>query len=70
MSVVNDTLFKELEYPDTFYKKIITIQLLDHLTENCSSIHEIDAVDIPYIMRSFYKVSEGIPQFIKMMEAA
>ena len=50
--------------------KVTTIQLLDQLIDHCYGIHEIDAVDIPHIMRSFYKEAKGIPQFINMMEAA
>ena len=29
----------------------------------------VDAVDIPFIMKSLYKDSEGVPQFINAMEA-
>ena len=50
MSVIEDTWFKEIEDPDNFYTEVTTIQLLDHLTEHCSDIHVIDAVDIPHIM--------------------
>ena len=50
MSVVKDTWFKELEDPDTFYTKFTTIKFIDQLTEHCSDIHVIDAVDIPHIM--------------------
>ena len=70
MSVIEDTWFKEIEDPDNFYTEVTTIQLLDHLTEHCSGIHAIDAVDIPHIMQIFYKEAKGIPQFVNMMEAA
>ena len=70
MSVVEETWFKELEDPDTFYTKAMNRKLLDHITEHCSGLHEIYAVDIPHIMRSFYKEAEGIPQFINIMESA
>ena len=32
MAVVEETWYKELEYPDTFYTKVTAIKLLDHLT--------------------------------------
>ena len=49
---------------------MIALKLLDHLTEFCAGLHIVDAVDIPQIMKSLYKDSEGVPQFINAMEAA
>ena len=70
MAVVDKTWYKYLEYPDTFYTKVTSLKLLDHLTEFCAGLHRVDAVDIPQIMKSLYKDSEGVPQFINAMEAA
>ena len=70
MAVVDETWHKELEDPDTFYTKVAALKLLDHLTECCAGLHTVDAVDIPQIMKSLYKDSEGVPQFINVMEAA
>ena len=36
MAVVNETWYKELEDPDTFYTKVTALKLLDHLTEFCT----------------------------------
>ena len=33
MTVVDETWYKELEDPDTFYTKVTEIKLLEHLTE-------------------------------------
>ena len=33
VAVVDETWYKELEDPDTFYTKVTTLKLLDHLTE-------------------------------------
>ena len=46
MAVVDKTWYKELEDPDTFYTKVTALKLLDHLTEFCSGIHTVEAVDI------------------------
>ena len=46
------------------------LKLLDHLTEFCAGLHTVDAVDIPHIMKSLYRDSEGVPQLINSMEAA
>ena len=70
MAVVEKTCYKELEDPDTFYTKFTALKLLDHLTEFCAGLHTVDVVDIPQIMKSLYKDSEGVPQFINVMEAA
>ena len=70
MAVVDETWYKELEYPYTFYMKVTALKLLDHLTEFCAGLHTVYAVDIPRIMKSIYKDLEGVPQFINAMEAA
>ena len=63
-------MVKELKDPDTFYTKVTALKLLDHLTQFCTGLHTVDAVDIPQIMKLLYKDSEVIPQFINAMEAA
>ena len=70
MAVVDETWYKELEDPDTFYTKVTALKLLDHLTEFCSGIHTVDAEDIPQFMKTLFRDAEGIPQFINVMEAA
>ena len=70
MAVVDKTWYNEIEDPDTFYMKVTALKLLDHLTEFCAGLHTVDAVDIPQIMKSLYKDSEGVPQSINAMEAA
>ena len=44
MEVVNDTWYKELEDPDTFYMKFTSLKLLEHLTKFCSVLHTVNAV--------------------------
>ena len=70
MAVVEETWYKELEDHDTFYTKVTTLKLLDHLTELFLGIHTVDVVDIPQFVKTLYKDSEGIPQFINVMDAA
>ena len=70
MAVVDETWYKELEDLDTFYIKVTALKLLDHLTEFCAGLHTVDAVDIPQLMKTLYKDSDGIPKFINAMEAA
>ena len=47
MKVVDETWWKELEDPDTFYTNVTALNLLDHLTEFFLGLHTVDAVDIP-----------------------
>ena len=70
MVMVDETWYKELEDPDTFYTTVTALKLLDHLTEICAGLHTVDAVDIPQLMKKIYKYSDGVPQFINAMEAA
>ena len=70
MAVVEKTWYTELEDPGTFYTKVTALKLLNHLTEFCAGLQTVDVVDIPQIMKSLYKDSEGVPQFINAMEAA
>ena len=70
MTVVDETWYKEIKDPDTFYTKVMAIKLLEHLTEFCAGLHTVDAVDIPQLMKEIYKDSYEVPQFINAMEAA
>ena len=70
MAVVDETWYKDIEDPDTFYTKVTALKILDRLTEFCAGLHTVDAVDIPQLINSLYKDSEGVPQFINAMEAA
>ena len=70
MAVVDETWYKDLEDQDTFYTKFTALKLLDRLTEFCAGLQTVDAVDIPQIMKSLYKDSDGLPQSINAMEAA
>ena len=70
MEVVNNAWYKEIEDPDTFYTNVMALKLLDHLTNFCSSLHTVDAVDIPQLIKTLFTSAYGIPQFINAMEAA
>ena len=70
MAVVEETWYKELEDPDTFYTKAAALKLLEHLTVFCLGLHTFDAVDIPQVMKTLFRNAEGKPQLINVMEAA
>ena len=70
MEVVNETWYKELKDPDAFYTNITALKLLEHLTEFCSELHTVDAVDITQVMKTIVSNAEGIPKYINAMEMA
>ena len=70
VEVVDETWYKDPEDPDTFYTNVTDLKLLDHITDFCSGLHTVDAVDIPQVMKNLFGDAEGIPQYINVMEAA
>ena len=70
MEVVEDTWYTEIEDPDTFYTNVTALKLLDHLTEFCSGLHTVDAINTPQLMKKLFTDADGIPQFINEMEEA
>ena len=54
MAVVDETRYNELEDPDTFYNEVTDLKLLYHLTDFCSGLHTVDAVDIPQVMKTLF----------------
>ena len=70
MEVIDETWYKDLEDPDNFYRNVMALKLLDHLTKFCSGLHTVDAVDIPQVMKTLFNSAKWNPQFINAMEAA
>ena len=70
MDFVDETWYKELKDPDTFYTKVTALKLLDHLTDFCAGLHTVYAVKIPQLMKLLYKDSDGVPQFINAWTCA
>ena len=70
MEVVDETWYKDLEEPGTFYTNVTSLKLLDHLTEFCSGLHRVNAFYIPQLIKTLFTDADGIPQFINTMEAA
>ena len=49
---------------------VTALKIFDYLTEFCSGLHTVDAVDIPQLMKTLFTNADGIPQFINAMEVA
>ena len=70
MDVVDETWYKELEDPETFYTNVTAIKIFEHLTKLCLGIHTMGAIYIPKLMKTIFTNAEVISQFINLMEAA
>ena len=70
MEVVDETWYKDLEDPDTFYTIFTALKLLDLPTNFCLGLHTVDALEIPQLTKTLFTNADGIPQFINAMEAA
>ena len=70
MEAVDETWYKYLEDPDTFYTNVTARKLLYHLTKFYSGLHTMNAVDIPKVTNTLFRNAEGILQFINAMKAA
>ena len=53
-----------------FYKNVTDLKLLDHLTEFCLGLNNVDAMGITQLIKTLFTDAYGIPQFINTMEAA
>ena len=70
LEVLNETWYKELEDPDTFYTNVMALKALDHLTKLFSGLHTVNSVDIPKGMKPLFSNYNGVPQHINAMELA
>ena len=68
--MVDETWYKELEDPDTFYTNITALKLIDHLTEFCLEFHNVSSMEIPQLMKTLFTDAEEMMKFINAMEAA
>ena len=69
-TTVDETWYKELEDARTFYALVPASKMMQHLRSRCRGLSSIELIDIPNEMRTFYADSEGIPQYINLMEEA
>jgi len=67
---VEETWFKSLRDPITFYNSVTSYDLLDHLRNNSGGLHNNDLASLPAEMLHYYANEEGIPEFILALEKA
>ena len=67
---VEETWFKSLRDPITFYNNVTSYNLLEHLRDNSGGLHNNDLAALPAEMMNYYANVEGIPEFILELEKA
>jgi hypothetical protein len=68
--VVNKIWYNNLKDADTFYTKVMALEIMAHLNANSRGLHAIDMMSLRLNMTQYYAQADGIPQFIVMMEDA
>ena len=58
----------KLKYPDTYYNKVTTKQLLNHLADNCGGLDDTDAVNIRLAMPTWWDEAPSVTKYILQME--
>ena len=68
--VVDNLWINDLKDADTFYTKVSALQIVAHLDANSGSLHAINMLTLQSSMQSYYKIADGIPQYITLLEEA
>jgi hypothetical protein len=68
--VVDETFYKDLEDPVSFYNTIKAAELITHLHLNCQGEEPENLVALHAVMSSYYANCDGITEYIIMLEKA
>jgi len=69
-AVVNETWYKSLRHPVTFYNNVTAITLIKYLRTNSGGLHSNNLATLPSEMLHYYAEAEGIPEFILALAKA
>ena len=69
-AVVDETWYKALRHPVTFYNNVTAFTLLEYLRTNSGGLHSNDLATLPSEMLHYYADAEGIPEFILALAKA
>ena len=70
LTMVDETWYADLKDADTFYMKILTIEIMAFLNANRRGLHAVDMLTLRMNMHGYYAQANGIPQCIIMLEEA
>jgi hypothetical protein len=60
--------FNDLKDANTFYTKVLALEIITFLDVNSGSLHAVDMISLWTNMHSYYVQAGVIPQYINMME--
>jgi hypothetical protein len=67
---VDKVWFNDLKDADTFYTKVTALEIISFLDANSGGLHAVDMISLETNMHQYYVQSDGIPQYINMLEDA
>jgi hypothetical protein len=67
---VNKVWYNDLKDANTFYTKVMALEIMTFLDTNSSGLHAIDMISLRTNMHQYYTQADGIPQYIIMLEDA
>jgi hypothetical protein len=67
---VDETWYANLKDADTFYTKVLAIEIMAFLDANSGGLHAVNMLTLRTNMHGYYAQADGIPQYIIMLEEA
>jgi hypothetical protein len=67
---VDEVWFNDLKDTDTFYTKVTALEIISFLDTNSGGLYTVDMISLRTNMHQYYVQSDGIPQYINMLEDA
>jgi hypothetical protein len=67
---VDEIWYRDLRHDRSYYTTVTAKQLIDHLDANCGGLHPSELVTLPTEMMGYYATTDGIPEYINMLEEA
>jgi hypothetical protein len=69
-NVVNEIRYNDLKNTNTFYTKVMAIDIMSLLHANSGGLHTLNMISLCTDMMQYHMQADGIPQFIVVMEEA
>jgi hypothetical protein len=70
LATVDETWYADLKDADTFYTKVLAIEIMAFLDANSGGLHAVNMLTLRTNMHGYYAQADGIPQYIIMLEEA
>ncbi len=70
LATVDETWYADLKDADTFYTKVLAINIMAFLNANSGGLHAVEILTLRTNMHGYYVQANGIPQYIIMLEEA